>query len=231
MPSAATVMWSGAFSFHAMEKRKLEALLIDLDNTLYSPQTGLLAEADRRITEFIARRLGMAWEQADRLRVDLWRRYGTTASGLAAEYGIPESELAAEALGNVKAEEYVGRDEKLVQALEELELPLYVFTNAPRAYAQRALDALGIRHLFVDVFDIEFLGWEGKPSERAFRKVLRILALPPHVVGLADDNPDNLAQARRLGMVTIAVHVQCEADVVIDDIRQIAKALREARFI
>ena len=210
-----------------MTRKKLKALLIDLDNTLYPPQAGLLAEADRRITEFIHRRLGLPWDEADKLRVDLWLRYGTTARGLAEEYGIPESDLAQEALAKVEAEAYVQPDRSLIEALERIPVPLYVFTNAPREYAMRALRALGVAHLFVDLFDIEFLDWDGKPSERAFRKVLRVLDLPAQLVGLADDNPDNLAQARRLGMVAIAVHVNAAADVVVPDIRQIARALRD----
>ncbi len=214
-----------------MRREKLKALLIDLDNTLYPPRAGLLAEADRRITQFIVRRLGMPWDEADRLRLELWRRYGTTARGLAVEYGIPEDELARDALADVDAERYVQADPELAAALQEIGLPLYVFTNAPRAYAQRALEALGVKHLFVDVFDIEFLGWEGKPSESAFRKVLRVLALPPEVVGLADDNPDNLRRAKELGMVAIAVHTDGDADVVVADIRDIARVLREAGLV
>ena len=214
-----------------MTGSKLRALLLDLDNTLYPPRAGLLAEADRRITEFIHRRLGLPWDQADRLRVDLWRRYGTTARGLAEEYGIPEDELAREALAAVEAEKYVAPDPALTAALQQIPIPLYVFTNAPRAYTLRALQALGIQHLFTDIFDIEFLGWHGKPSEAAFRKVLRVLALPPNLVALADDNPDNLAQAHRLGMVTVAVHTDGAADVVVADIRRLPEALRRAQLI
>ncbi|MBC7288556.1 MAG: HAD-IA family hydrolase [Armatimonadetes bacterium] len=214
-----------------MSGSTLKALLIDLDNTLYRPEAGLLSEADRRITQFIQQRLGLPRDLADKLRVELWKKYGTTARGLAVEYGISEQELAREALSEVDASAYVSADEKLAAALSQIPVPLYLFTNAPRDYALRALRALGVERFFTDIFDIEFLEWEGKPSEGAFRRVLRVLALPPPVVGLADDNPDNLATARRLGMLVIAVHVDAQADIVIPDICALASALRERGFI
>ena len=67
----------------------LKALLIDLDETLYRPQTGMLSAGDRAITAFIAARLGIDLQRADATRVDLWRRYGTTAAGLEREHGVP----------------------------------------------------------------------------------------------------------------------------------------------
>jgi hypothetical protein len=38
----------------------IEALLLDLDNTLYPPSSGLLEAGDALITAFIADRLGIA---------------------------------------------------------------------------------------------------------------------------------------------------------------------------
>jgi putative hydrolase of the HAD superfamily len=205
---------------------KLKAILLDLDNTLYSPHAGLLEAGDRRITEFIQRHLGLTAEEADALRRRLWHQYGTTARGLAVEYGIPEAALCREALESLDPAAHLQPDAQLAQTLRELGVPLYLFTNAPRTYAQRVLEALGVRPLFRGIFDLEFLQWVGKPHARAFERVLAALGLPPAALALADDHPPNLATAHRLGLVTIAVGTACPADLHVQDLAQLPRLLR-----
>ncbi len=213
------------------QPHKLQAILVDLDNTLYPPECGLLAAGDERITAFIQERLGLPWDEADEVRRRLWREYGTTARGLALEFGIPEAEMCREALESLDPRGIIAPAPELAQMLRETGVPVYLFTNSTHGYATRVLDALGVQEAFAGIFDLEFLEWEGKPSEGAFRKVLEALGIEPQAVALADDHAPNLAVARELGMVTVAVGVQCPADFRVREIGELAGVLRLAGLL
>jgi len=183
----------------------VDAILFDLDNTLYEPATGLLEAGDRVIADFIARRLGLPWEEADRLRVRTWREYGATARGLEVEFGVPQREFFAGSIERVRVEDYVRPRPELAAMLARLPQRRFVFTNATATYARRVLAALGVAEVFERVFDIEFGGGRPKPERGGYQRVLRAVALPAQRVALIEDTEANLAPAAALGMVTITL--------------------------
>ncbi len=183
----------------------VDAILFDLDNTLYEPACGLLEAGDRVIADFIARRLAMSWQEADRLRVRTWRQYGATARGLEVEFGVPLREFFAGSIERVPIGDYVRPRPGLAAMLARLPQRRFVFTNATTTYAERVLQALGVADLFERVFDIEFAGGRPKPESAGYRRVLRELAVPAQSVALIEDTEANLGPAAELGMVTIKV--------------------------
>lgn len=212
---------------------RLRAILVDCDNTIYPPETRFLEAGDRRICEFIAGRLGLPLDEADALRVRLWREYGTTARGLAEEFGISPEEMCREALENLDFEGLLDPDPELARELRNLGLPLYLFTNSTETYARRVLAAIGLSDVFAGVFAIAFLGWEGKPSRAAFERVEQALPPGPGRLALADDNPRNLAVARELGWLAVAVGVEAAhaGDLSIPRLHDIGRALRGAGWL
>lgn len=215
-----------------MARRILSALLFDLDETLYPPETGLLAAGDRLITEYLARRLNLSLEEADAERRRLWRQYGTTARGAEMEYGIPQKELYQHSVEALDPRQYLAPDEALAQMLQSLPAELYVITNSIASYAKRVLEALGIAPFFSRIFDIEALGWRPKPDPDAYQSVLQALQRPAAHVGLVEDFPWNLTPARALGMFTIYLGTQDnEADVQIQHLLQLPDALKKADIL
>jgi putative hydrolase of the HAD superfamily len=185
--------------------REINVILFDLDNTLYDPQSGLLEAGDRTITEFIAERLGIPWEEADRLRVRTWTEYGATARGLEVEFGVPQREFFAGSIERVEIGEYVTPCPELRGMMEALPQRLYVFTNAPSIYARRTLAALGIADLIEDVFDIEATGGRPKPECQCYDHVVEEIGAPPERIVLLEDTEANLEPAAELGMLTVKV--------------------------
>lgn len=185
--------------------REIDVILFDLDNTLYDPQSGLLEAGDRTITRFIADRLGMPWEQADRLRVRTWTEYGATARGLEIEFGVPQREFYSGSIERVPIAEYVGPCPELRAMMQALPQRLYVFTNAPSAYARRTVEALGVADLIEDVFDIEATGGRPKPECQCYDHVVEQVGAPAKRIALLEDTEANLEPAAELGMVTIKV--------------------------
>jgi putative hydrolase of the HAD superfamily len=82
-----------------------------------------------------------------------------------------------------------------------------VLTNAPLAYAERVLEALGLAHLFDGVIGIErmrmFGHWRPKPDRRMLRRVAARLRVAPSHCVLVEDTLAHQKAARSLGMRTV----------------------------
>ncbi len=209
--------------------RTLTALLFDLDQTLYAPETGLLPAGDRRITDYLARRLNLSHDEADAERRRLWREYGTTARGAEIEYGLPQRDLYVHSLEDLDPADYLTRDEPLAAMLLSLPVERFVLTNSAAGYAHRVLAALGIDHCFAGVFDIEALGWQPKPEHAAYHHVLDALARPATQVGMVEDFPWNLVPAQELGMYTIYLGTDtAQADLTLTNLLDLPEALADA---
>lgn len=205
----------------------LKALLIDLDETLYRPQSGMLSAGDRAITAFIAARLGIDLQRADAIRVDLWRRYGTTAAGLEREYGIPQPECFEATIETVDPADYISPEPELARMLARLPLRLCLFTNSTQPYSERVLQALGIREQFATIYDIASRDWHPKPEPQAYDAVMSALGLPPAEVGFVEDHVTNIVPARELGMTVFLMRqAHPAAHYVLDDILDLGELLR-----
>ncbi len=204
----------------------LKALLFDLDETLYHPDTGMLDAGDRAITQYVCDQLGMTWAAANQLRVVFTKKYGTTAMGLAAEFGIPQAELYARSVERVDPCQYISSDAELDAMLAAIAADLHVFTNATRLYAEGVLNALGVEGRFCNVFDIGFFGWRPKPAREPYEAVITFLGLPAGRIGLIEDNPANIVPARELGMTTFLLRQSHEAaDYSLEDILDLRELL------
>ncbi|HCU36831.1 MAG TPA: hypothetical protein DGT21_15700 [Armatimonadetes bacterium] len=209
----------------------LKALLIDLDETLYRPQTGMLSAGDRAITAFIATHLGIAAQQADSIRVDLWLRYGTTAAGFEREYGVAQADFYAATIETVDPTEYISPEPELAAMLAQLPLRLCLFTNATEAYAEGVLHALRVREQFSTIYDIASRDWCPKPEPRAYDTVMSALELPPAEVGFVEDHVANIPPARELGWTVFLMRQEHPAaHYVLDDILDLEALLRRERL-
>lgn len=209
--------------------RTLTAVLFDLDHTLYQPACGLMEAGDRRLTEFLARRLGLSWGEADALRERLWRQYGTTALGAERELGIPQLEIYEYVQGGLEPASFLTPDPAVATMLAGLEADLYVATNSLASYAQRVLAALGLTGYFVAVLDIAAMGWRPKPQAEAYVALMEAVGRPASELAFIDDFAHNLPPARDLGFYTIFLGPgQAEADLCLRELTALPEALREA---
>lgn len=209
--------------------RLITTILFDLDHTLYTPDTGLLAAGDCMITEYLAHRLHLPPEEADALRQRLWRQYGTTARGAEIEFGLAQPDLYLESLRDLNPEEYLCPDQPLADMLSSLDADLYVVTNSASDYARRVLAALQVDECFRDVFGIEALKWCPKPEESAYQCVLDAIGAQPTDVAMVEDFPWNLVPAKALGMFTIFLGPErSKADLWLRQLLDLPEALAAA---
>ncbi|MEO1492988.1 MAG: pyrimidine 5'-nucleotidase [Pseudomonadota bacterium] len=181
-------------------QRQIDTWIFDLDDTLYPPEAGLLAEINRRITAFIVRELGMAPEDAAVIRARYWAEHGITLAGLIAEHRVKPDHFLADThdidLSGVRP------NPALVGAIAELPGRRIVHTNGARAHAARVLAATGLEELFDEVYAIEDKGLIPKPRAEAYRIVLEHSGADPTRALMIEDTHRNLVEPRRLGMAT-----------------------------
>ncbi|MFD1883319.1 pyrimidine 5'-nucleotidase [Paracoccus pacificus] len=176
--------------------------IFDLDNTLYAPEARLFDQIEQRMIAHVMNALGVDRDQADGLRRDYWRRYGTTLAGMMAEHGTePQAYLA-----DVHAIDFsvLRPDPELAQAIRALPGTKIVHTNADIRYAAQVLAHRGL-DMFDTLYGVEETGFHPKPDARAYDFVWRAQGLDPTRAAMFEDDPRNLEVPHRAGMQTVLV--------------------------
>ncbi|CUG93504.1 Hypothetical protein, putative [Bodo saltans] len=195
-------------------------VVFDIDNTLYSySETGFSQYMLGKITEFIADRLNMEPEAAKKLGLGYLESYGLPAFPLHKYHGVDLVDFCR----FVNSCDYsrLTRSEELIQLLQRLKdagHDLWIMTNADMPHAHSVLDALDIKHFFVDAATNElrgfdcFLQWDhsepkmqNKPQRGAYEALHRMLdpSVPHNDVVMIDDAIANLEAPHHLGWRTV----------------------------
>lgn len=188
---------------------KPDALLIDYDQTLYSAALPTLNRVDERISTFIQKLLGLSYKEADQLRQKAYREFGTTLEGLRAWHGVEPDDFFDD-VQNVEEEFMPPPNPELKQWLERVSIPIHIFTNARADWALRGIEHMKLgsaEKKILDVFDIKFVNYAGKPHESAYIHVAKhvgeTLCISSPKLVLADDHLPNLQMAKKCGWNTV----------------------------
>jgi putative hydrolase of the HAD superfamily len=202
-------------------------LLLDVDNTLYPPSSGVIERVDALINRYLIERLGMPPTEVDGVRRRLWSDYGTTLHGLMHAHGIdPEDYLRF--VHAVELADILAPDTELAAMLARVPLLKVAVTNGSAAHADAVLGLLGVRALFFRVYGLERLAFVPKPYMQAYQTVLTDLHARGDECILVEDRVANLRAARQLGMRTVYVGAEqqpADADASIGSIRALEDAL------
>lgn len=183
--------------------RHIESWIFDLDNTLYEAECRLFAQIDARMTGFIRERLNLDHERARRLQKQYYVEYGTTMSGLMHEHGVcPESFM--EYVHDIDLAP-ISENPALAEAIETLPGRKFIYTNGSARHAENVAGALGVYHLFDEVFDIKAAGYAPKPHRAPYEKFLSSHDVNPANAVMFEDLAHNLEAPHALGMTTVLV--------------------------
>ena len=181
--------------------RHVKSWIFDLDNTLYCAGSGIFAQIEGRMTDYVMAFLKLPREAAYARQKELYRQYGTTLNGLMREHGAsPEDYLHFVHDIDLSS---LQPDSGLTQAIEKLPGRRFVFTNGCRDHAGRILERLGMTALFDEVWDIRTMGFQPKPQMAAYQSVVAASGVICGQAAMFDDLPGNLGPARTLGMTTV----------------------------
>lgn len=190
---------------------KLQAIVFDLDDTLYAEQDFVLS-GFRSVAMWAADNLGVELERGYATLFELYTQgvRNNTFDRWLTIHKIDRPELAAKFV-----EIYRQHSPQIAPFVETIEL-LQILTQSYKiglvsdgylAVQQRKWAALGLDNFFDAVVFSDILGREKwKPSTAPFELVLDKLAIPPEFSVYIGDNPlKDFCGARQLGMYTIQV--------------------------
>lgn len=207
--------------------------LFDLDNTLHNASAHIFPHLNNAMTAYLQAYLMLDRNQAYALRERYWRRYGATLQGLMRHHGIDPHHFLATTHHFDDIRPFVVFDRAIKAMLRRLPGQKIIFSNGPRAYAERVIALLGIGPYVDGLFAIEDMGFHPKPGLYAYRALLRAYRLRPSRCVMVEDSPQNLRPAKRLGMGTVLVgrglrhypYVDLQLGHVLDLPRRIGRVL------
>ncbi len=183
--------------------RAAKVWVFDLDDTLHNASAHIFPVMNQAMTNYIMDTLAMDEAAAHDLRRHYWRVYGATLKGLMRHHQTdPQHFLKVTHQFDDLAERVIAV-KRLRHLIKSLAGRKVVFTNAPRDYALRVLNLLGIADCFELVFSVESTKFHAKPSLRGFQLLLASLRVKASDCVLLEDNAAALMTAKRLGMKTV----------------------------
>ena len=187
--------------------------LIDLDDTLFFSGGKVMSTINSRMTSFIQSELSISFEEANRLRVEYWKKYGTTVRGMQERHGVsfqaflnfshhlPCFELY------IKFKPYVGK------ILGSLIGRKYVVTNSPKNYALEVLKKNGLLRYFDEICALEGMWINNqlrcKPARLLWQRILNNTGAKKNHHILVDDSLENLRTAKNIGFRTVWMREYC----------------------
>ena len=182
----------------------IDWLCFDLDNTLYPLSNGLWKVIDGRIQAYVAKTLHLPLDEAKKVQKQYWRQYGTTLAGLMTNYDVQPGPYLA-FVHDFDVSPYLGPNQKLRRLLKALPQRKLIFTNASSQHAHNVLDVLEVTEFFDYIIGVEEVDFIPKPDQRAYQKCQEITGINPAQSMFLDDLPENLAPAKKMGMITVLV--------------------------
>lgn len=179
--------------------------VFDLDNTLHNASAHIFPHINRDMTAYLQRELGVSEEEANKLRVDYWHRYGATLSGMMKHHGTRPGHFLWHTHQFPELHKQVLREPRLRHVLKKLPGRKFLYSNAPAHYVHDVLKLLHVDELFDGVFALEHARYRPKPETAGFARFLRAHRLHPAQCVMVEDSAENLQTAKRLGMKTVLV--------------------------
>ena len=175
--------------------------IFDLDNTLYSGNTKVLEQVDKKMTEYISKKLKVDKEEAKKIQKNYFHKYNTTLNGMIKNHKINAHEFL-EFVHDINID-FLQKDSELAKEIERLDGIKIIFTNGSRKHALNVTKRLGIDQLFDDIFDIVDCDFIPKPLMEPYKKLVEKHKIDPKLCVLVEDIARNLKPAYEMGMKTV----------------------------
>ncbi len=183
------------------ELKKIKYWLFDLDNTLYSGDTKVFDQVDKKMSFFISKKLNINLEEAKKIQKNYFQEYHTTLNGMIKNHNIDAEEFL-QYVHDVDLN-FLKKDLNLQNELTKLMGKKYIFTNGSKAHASNVTKRIGIENLFDGVFDIIDSDFIPKPSIEPYKKIIQKYGIEPDYCIFIEDIARNLKPAHELGMKTV----------------------------
>jgi putative hydrolase of the HAD superfamily len=184
-----------------IELTKIKYWLFDLDNTLYSGNTKVFDQVDKKMSFFISKKLNVSIDEAKKIQKNYFHEYNTTLNGMIKNHAIDANEFL-EFVHDVNLD-FLKENKPLEQEITKLKGKKFIFTNGSKAHAANVTKRIGIEKLFDGVFDIVESDFIPKPSIEPYKKIIEKYKIEPQYSIFIEDIARNLKPAHELGMKTV----------------------------
>ena len=175
--------------------------IFDLDNTLYSGNTRVFEQVDKKMSKYISNKLNVTTEEAKKIQKNYFYEYNTTLNGMIKNHKIDANEFL-EFVHDIDID-FLQKDTKLSEELKKLNGKKIIFTNGSRKHAINVTKRIGIDQFFDDIFDIVDSEFIPKPSIEPYNKLVKKHKIDPNLCVLVEDIARNLKPAYEMGMKTV----------------------------
>ena len=183
------------------ELKSIKYWIFDLDNTLYSGKTKVFEQVDKKMSEYISKKLNVSTAEAKEIQKNYFHEYNTTLNGMIKNHKIDADEFL-EFVHNINID-FLKKDLILVEELKKLDGKKIIFTNGSRKHALNVTKRIGIDHYFDDIFDIIDCEFVPKPAIQSYKKLVEKHKIDPKLCVFVEDIARNLKPAYEMGMKTV----------------------------
>ena len=175
--------------------------IFDLDNTLYSGETRVFEQVDKRMSKYISEKLNVGILEAKEIQKNYFHKYNTTLNGMMKNHKIEANEFL-EFVHDIDID-FLKKDVPLGEELRKLEGKKIIFTNGSKKHALNVTQRIGIDQYFDDIFDIVDCNFIPKPKMEPYKKLVEKHKIDPNLCVLIEDIARNLKPAYEMGMKTV----------------------------
>ena len=182
-------------------KEKINTWIFDLDNTLYSADSGIFQQVHELMGNFISKNLNIDIPEAKKLQTKYYKQHGTTLRGLMDNHGIDPDHF----LDEVHKLDYsiVSSNIALNQELQKLEGRKIIYTNANKKHAIDVLDRIDLKNFFDEIFDIKMANYIPKPEIKPYEQIIDLFNIDPDTSAMFDDIAKNLVPAKKVKFTSV----------------------------
>ena len=189
-------------------KNKISTWIFDLDNTLYSADSGIFQQVHTLMGKFVSTHLNIDIKKAKELQRKYYRQHGTTLRGMMDNHNVDPDHFLSE----VHQLDYsiVDPNFKLNKELKKLKGRKIKFTKANRQHTKDILIRLELTNLFDEILDIKTANYIPKPEASPYEQIISEFNIDPITTIMFDDIAKNLVPAKNVGFASVWIDVGYE---------------------
>ena len=184
-------------------KKKINTWIFDLDNTLYSADSGIFQQVHDLMGKFVSSHLNIDIEDAKIIQKNYYKQHGTTLRGMMDNHGVDPDFFLEE----VHKLDYsiVGPNQNLNDELYKLEGRKIIYTNANKQHVLDVLEKINLTNFFDEIYDIKMANYIPKPEISPYEKIIDLFDIEANKSAMFDDIAKNLVPAKKVGFTPVWV--------------------------
>ena len=181
--------------------KKINTWIFDLDNTLYSADSGIFQQVHELMGKFVSSHLDIGIEDAKIMQKKYYKQHGTTLKGMMDNHGVDPDHFLAE----VHKLDYsiVGPNHKLNEQLKKLQGRKIIYTNANMQHTLDVLERIELSNFFDEIYDIKMANYIPKPELAPYEQMVKQFDIETKSSAMFDDIAKNLVPAKNVGFTSV----------------------------